>query len=261
MFSTQIYAGTGAAKPQAEGLPRPQPHKFRDRCPLRSIMAIRIHYVDHSTFLLETAGGTTIATDYTGYAGANIIPTAVTMNHAHSSHWTAAPDPAIEHVLRGWKDLDGIPAEHYVDLGDVLIRNITTDIRSGSFGREDNDNSIFLFEVAGLCIGHLGHLHHEPSDAQYALIGRLDVVMAAVDGGLTVDVPTMIRILKRARASVVLPMHWWGRGSLETFVEGMSDEFDVEWRERGPLTVSMQSLPRKPTIIVLQPRPIRAVNE
>jgi hypothetical protein len=22
-------------------------------------------------------------------------------------------------------------------------------------------NSVFIFEVAGLCIGHLGHLHHE----------------------------------------------------------------------------------------------------
>ena len=57
----------------------------------------------------------------------------------------------------------------------MLVRNVTTDIRGGFSGsRIEDNNSIFVFEVAGLCIGHLGHLHHEPSDETYAAIGRLD---------------------------------------------------------------------------------------
>ena len=40
---------------------------------------------------------------------------------------------------------------------------------------ERDGNSIFIFEVAGLCIGHLGHLHHELDEGHYAEIGRLDV--------------------------------------------------------------------------------------
>ena len=81
----------------------------------------------------------------------------------------------------GWRT-GGVPADHYLDLGEMLVRNVTTDIRDrfgGGFRIEDG-NSIFIFEVAGLCVGHLGHLHHEPSDDTYAAIGRLDVVMAAV---------------------------------------------------------------------------------
>ncbi len=66
----------------------------------------------------------------------------------------------------------------------MLVRNVSTDIRSQFGGTEDRGNSIFVFEVAGLCIGHLGHLHHEPNDAQYAALGRLDVVMAPVDGAM-----------------------------------------------------------------------------
>ena len=42
---------------------------------------------------------------------------------------------------------------------DVYIRNVPTDIRNGG-AMEADGNSIFIFEVAGLCIGHLGHLHH-----------------------------------------------------------------------------------------------------
>lgn len=219
---------------------------------------VRLHYVGHSTYVIETAGGLVVATDFTGYVGINIVPDLVTMNHAHDSHWTAFPDPAIKHVLRGWKDENGRPAEHFIDLGEMVVRNITTDIRSGFEGGVKDDNSIFLFEVAGLCIGHLGHLHHEPSNEQYALIGRLDVVMAPVDGGLTVPVDVMVKIMKRARASVILPMHWWGSGSLQRFVDGLGDDFAVEWREdKGPLTISLRSLPHTPTIIVLQPGTIR----
>jgi hypothetical protein len=58
----------------------------------------------------------------------------------------------------------GIPAEHRLDLGDMLVRNVTTDTR-GPFGEgaQRDGNSIFIFEAAGLCIGHLGHLHQIPS--------------------------------------------------------------------------------------------------
>ncbi|MEM8789006.1 MAG: MBL fold metallo-hydrolase [Pseudomonadota bacterium] len=215
---------------------------------------VRINYVDHSTFLIETPSGRGIATDFAGYVGVDVVPDVVTMNNAHSTHWTPNPDPRIEHVLRGWGDGD-TPADHRLTLDDdILIRNVTTDIRSSFTGQRENGNSIFIFEVAGLCIGHLGHLHHEPSEAQYAAIGRLDVVMAPVDGGMTLDLPTMIRVLKRLRASVVLPMHWFGQSTLDRFVAGMSDEFDVEISDGNAITVSLRGLPRQPTVQVLTPR-------
>jgi len=110
----------------------------------------------------------------------------------------------------------------------MLVRNVSTDIRSRYGGAPEADgNSIFIFEVAGLCIGHLGHLHHEPDPAQYATIGRLDVVMAAVDGGLSLDTPTMMKVLTRLRSSVVIPMHWFGRSSLNVFLDGLRGTFDV----------------------------------
>ena len=108
--------------------------------------------------------------------------------------------------------------------------------------------------MAGLCIGHLGHLHHEPSEETYAAIGRLDVVMAAVDGGLTVDIPTMTRIVKRFRSSVVLPMHWFSRNSLERFLTAVSGDFDIDRRRESSLELSLRNLPSRPTVIVLEPQ-------
>lgn len=216
---------------------------------------VRLSYLDHATFLLETTGGLTAATDFTGRLGAvDLVPDVVTMNNAHGTHWTPNPDPRIPHVLRGWGD-GVVPADHYLDLGEMLVRNVTTDVLSG-FPRPDG-NSVFVFEVAGLCIGHLGHLHHAPTPAQYALIGRLDVVMVPVDGGLTLDLPTMMQVVSRLRSSVVLPMHWFSGASLERFLDGMAGEFAIERRAGNWIEVSQATLPSRPTIVVLQPAWLR----
>jgi hypothetical protein len=215
---------------------------------------VRLHYITHASFLIRSHGGLNMVTDYTGYIGSTrMIPDVVTMNHAHDTHWTAFPDPAIPHVLPGWGEF-GAGIEHEVDLGEVLVRNVPTDIRSQFSGVEPKGNSIFIFEMAGLCIGHLGHLHHEPDAEQYAAIGRLDVVMAPVDGGYTLDLPTMMRVLKRLRSSVVIPMHWFSLSALDDFLVGMSDEFAVVEVGGPSLEMSLDRLPSRPTIMVLRPQ-------
>lgn len=221
---------------------------------------VLIHYVAHASFLIRSHGGLNMVTDYTGFTGSlPLIPDVVTMNHAHDSHWTSVPDPAIPHVLPGWGEF-GEGIDHKLDLDEVLIRNVSTDIRSQWSGIEKEGNSIFIFEMAGLCIGHLGHLHHEPDAGQYAAIGRLDVVMAPVDGGYTLSQPAMIRVLKRLKSSIVIPMHWFSGFALEDFLDGMKDEFAIVRLEEPALTVSVDRLPSRPTIMVLRPAYLRAAQ-
>jgi L-ascorbate metabolism protein UlaG (beta-lactamase superfamily) len=227
-------------------------HKASFRAPVAA-HAVRISYIHHASFLIQSHDGIDVVTDYTGFLGAtDFVPDVVTMNHAHSTHWTANPDPAIPHVLPGWGPY-GLGIEHHLDLGGMLVRNVSTDIRSFG-GVEEKGNSIFVFEVAGLCIGHLGHLHHEPNPAQYAALGRMDVVMAAVDGGTSLDVPTMMRVLRSLKAQVVIPMHWFESWTLEAFLTGMSDDYLIERDAGSSLTVSLRDLPKQPTIKVLTPR-------
>lgn len=242
------------------GLAFVQPAAWQD--PLADEFTVRLSYIDHSMYLIQTHGGLSAITDYTGFIGATtLVPDVVTMNNAHDSHWTPFPNRNITHVLPGWRQ-KGQPAEYHLDLGEVLIRNVTTDIRDqfGGGTRIKDNNSIFVFEVGGLCIGHLGHLHHEPTDEQFAALGRLDVVMAAVDGGLTVDTATMVRIVKRLKSSIVLPMHWFSRNSLDAFLAGVARDFSIERRSESEIEVSLRTLPSRPTVIVLQPRFLATVD-
>ena len=216
--------------------------------------SVLIRYLDHASFAIVTADGTVAVTDYTGYLGTqDVVPDVVTMNSAHTSHWTATPDPRIPHVLKGWPE-NGRPAEHRLDLGAMLVRNVTTDTR-GPFGEGAmrDGNSIFIFETAGLCIGHLGHLHQIPSDEQYAAIGRLDVVMVPVDGGYTMQLSDMEGVVRRLRASVVIPMHWFSPETLQAFLREMAPEFAVVETGGAQVALSRHDLPSQPTILVLEP--------
>ncbi len=214
---------------------------------------VTITNVGHSTFRIETEQGVVIATDYFGASGEGRLPDVVTMNKAHETHFTDFPNPAIPHVLRGWNPAGAGPAEHLLKLGDVTIRNVTTDIR-GWGAPEKDGNSIFVFEVADLCIGHLGHLHHRLTEAHYALLGRLDIVMAPVDGSFTLEIGKMIAVLKTLKARLVLPMHAFGQTSLTRFLDGMKDEFEIVVHDRRTITVSLDTLPSRPTVMVLPTR-------
>lgn len=211
---------------------------------------VTITFVGHSTFRVETPGGVIIATDYAGFSGAGPVPTVVTMNHAHSSHYTDYPDPSIEHVLRGW-DPAGGKADHHLIVDDVLIRNVTTDIRSWGGEAQLDGNSIFIFEVADLCIGHLGHLHQRLEGDHIALIGRLDVVMVPVDGVYTMSQDAVVDVVNLLRTRIVLPMHYFSGFRLNQFLAGLPDDFAIDIRSEPTMRVSLASLPREPTVVVL----------
>lgn len=211
---------------------------------------VRLSYVGHSTFLIETPRGIRIATDYNDYVRPAVIPEVVTMNRAHSTHYTNSPDPSIRHVLRGWNP-DGGAAQHDITVEDVRVRNIPTNIRSYSGGTDVWGNSIFVFEVANLCIGHLGHLHHTLTTQQLAQIGQLDIVLVPVDGSFTLDVAGMIEVLKALKAPLMIPMHYFSSFTLERFMHDARQVFEVETSEVPTVVVSRTSLPKTPKILVL----------
>ena len=211
----------------------------------------RITYIGHATFLLESPQGVHIATDYNNYVRPAIIPDIVTMNHAHDTHYTDHPDPAIKYVLRGWGPSSDKPAIWDVQYRDVRVRNVPTNIRSFGGTTEKYGNSIFIFEMANLCIAHLGHLHHTLTKQQLDEIGRVDVVMAPVDGSLTLDLDGMMEVLAALKPQLIIPMHFFDQYTLGRFLDRARENWDVERAEVPTVIVSRATLPAKPKVLVL----------
>jgi L-ascorbate metabolism protein UlaG (beta-lactamase superfamily) len=211
---------------------------------------VRLTYVGHSTFLIESPHLVRIATDYNDYVKPPMRPDIVTMNHAHTTHYTNAPDPGIRFVLRGWND-DGSPAHHDISFQDVRVRNVPTNIRDWAGGTEHHGNSIFLFEVAQLCIAHLGHLHHTLTKQQLDDIGRLDVVLAPVDGTYTLDLDGMMEVLQALKAPLTIPMHYFSAFTLERFLDRARASWEVSINETPSIRLSRANLPKDPKVLVL----------
>jgi len=217
---------------------------------------VRLTFLGHATFLIESPQLVRIATDYNDYVKSPVLPDIVTMNHAHNTHYTDYPDPAIKYVLRGWGDSSDEPANWDLKYRDVRVRNVPTNIRSfyGSGTTERYGNSIFIFEIANLCIAHLGHLHHTLTQQQLDEIGRVDVVMAPVDGSYTLDLDGMMEVLTALKAPLIIPMHYYGQYILDRFLDRARKLWDVEMAEIPSVVVSKATLPATGRVLVLPGR-------
>jgi L-ascorbate metabolism protein UlaG (beta-lactamase superfamily) len=173
------------------------------------------------------------------------------MNHAHTTHYTDRPDPAIKHVLRGWAN-DERPARIDLRVKDVRVRNVPTNIRRwDGNGTERHGNSIFIFEIAGLCIAHLGHLHHTLTQQQLDEIGRVDVVLVPVDGSYTLDLEGMIEVLRALKARLMIPMHYFSAYTLDRFLSRVRQDWEVEISAVPSVILAKSTLPAKPKLLVL----------
>src|SRR5580704_17078933 len=100
-----ITAAAAQDTPRSECLamsgapPRVTPASFRQAAAATNEVAIT--YAGHSTYFIDTPGGVRIATDFSGAYTAGRLPDIVTMNRAHSTHYSLIPDPLITHVFQG----------------------------------------------------------------------------------------------------------------------------------------------------------------
>ncbi|WP_038358917.1 MBL fold metallo-hydrolase [Bosea sp. UNC402CLCol] len=256
LLATLAFALLATAHARAQSNePGCRPEMASYRLPIQRVQLAkdeaRLTFVGHATFLIETPGGVKIATDYNDYVRPPVTPDIATMNKAHSTHYSNRPDPAIKLILRGWDPEGKGAAKHDVTFGDVRVRNVPTNIRTYDGGTDYDGNSIFVFEIGDLCIAHLGHLHHPLEPGHLRALGRVDVVLFPVDGSYTLDQEGMLEVLKSLQARVMIPMHFFGGGTLERFLSRTKGLWPVERRDTSSITVSKAALPATPTVIVL----------
>ena len=212
---------------------------------------VRLTFIGHASFLIESPQLVRIVTDYNDYQKSPVLPDIVTMNHAHDTHYTDHSDPAIKYVLRGWGPTPDEPAVWDLKYRDVRVRNVPTNIRDWSGGTERYGNSIFVFEISNMCITHLGHLHHTLTQQQLNEIGRADVVMAPVDGNYTLDLDGMMEVLTALKAQIIIPCIF----SAGTRSTGSSNGRASNGRSRRldipSVVVSKTTLPKSPKVLVL----------
>ena len=166
-----------------------------------------------SCFLLESAGGARIVMDpiptNIGYLPpADLRADAVTISHEHPDHTNLALLQGKPRVLRGltadrkgWMKIDE-------KVKDIAVRTVGV-YHDTKRGADLGLDTVFIFEIGGVRIAHLGDLGHPLTDQQISAIGSVDVVLVPVGGASTIDAQEATHIVDQIRPRlIVIPMHF-----------------------------------------------------
>ena len=216
---------------------------------------MKIQWLGHAAFLLETQDGVRIVMDpyesgaYGGALGYGPIDTAadiVTVSHdQHEDHnypSTVKGDPVItkgagEDTVKG-----------------IEIKRVHT-FHDDSQGSERGENYVFCLKADGMLVCHMGDLGHVLSDDQVAEIGRPDVMLLPVGGTFTVGPEEASQVADQLKPRVVIPMHYktpkcaFPLEEVDAFLKGKAKVKKV-----GDSTVEIlkDSLPEQTEIVVLE---------
>jgi L-ascorbate metabolism protein UlaG (beta-lactamase superfamily) len=254
LFTPTQLPGTNMTQPCALGMvERPGAARlWRANAPGLPLEAgnLRLTYLGHSSFLIETPGGASAVSDYNGVHRPPYVSDVVTMNNAHSTHFTDVLDPAIGHVLRGWSY--GSIGRHDISVKDLRVFNVPTNLTTlGSVTQ--NGNSIFVYQAANLCIAHLGHLHHLVGAENARAMGRIDVLLIPIDGGSTMSHIEAVEAVAEIAPRLVVPMHYHWRGAAEGFVAAIAGRYPVRTSPSRTIMLNRRDLPA--TTEILFPTP------
>jgi len=224
----------------------------------------QLQWLGHSAFLLTSSQGTKVLIDppsaSTGYAIAPIAGVdAVLVTHEHSDHNNVALATGSPLILRGlsatgWNTIDQ-------RVKDIRIYSISPAIpiyHDTQQGAQRGRNTIFVLEVDGLRLAHLGDLGHVLTPEIVQAMGAVDVVMIPVGGFYTIDAAgatTVVGQLNNPR--VVIPMHYktearptWPGTGVDLFLEGKT----VQRPNSTTIGLSRSALPAQSTVVVLNYR-------
>jgi L-ascorbate metabolism protein UlaG (beta-lactamase superfamily) len=175
--------------------------------------AAKLTWYGQACFLLESAGGTRVVMDpipgAIGYTPpADLKADVVTVSHEHGDHNNVALVQGKPKVLRGLTEDKKGWVRVNEKAGDVAIRSVGV-YHDEEKGAKRGLNAVFVFEVAGVRIAHLGDLGHLLDDKQVSAIGNVDVVLIPVGGFFTIDARQATRVVDQLRPRlIVVPMHY-----------------------------------------------------
>jgi L-ascorbate metabolism protein UlaG (beta-lactamase superfamily) len=188
---------------------------------------LKIHYLGHSSFLLQFDNGVNIVTDYGHYNAwvewgwdspihdiGELVPDVMTYSHFHEDHYDPDRIPeGVQHILSEFDSL--------------IINGIEIKpIRVCENNINNEDNSAYLFTYKGQKFLHLGdaqsqimNINNESVSSQikHIIPDSLDILFMTIDGPqqFMEEAELFVDLLKPRR---IIPMHDWTIGYKKEFL-------------------------------------------
>ncbi len=206
-----------------------------------------ITWLGHSCFRIRGSQAVIITDPYPPDLGYSLgKPTAriVTVSHQHPSH-------SYVQGVSGEPKLVIRPGEY--EISGVLIIGIPT-FHDAEGGGKRGKNTVYLMEVDGITVCHLGDLGHVLTAEQVEEIDDVDVLLLPVGGVSTINASMAAEVIRQLEPKVVVPMHHKTPvlnrelGPVEKFLK----EMGIERLDSQPkLSLTPSSLPASTQVFLL----------
>ena len=206
-----------------------------------------ITWLGHSCFRIKGSQAIIITDPFPpelGYTLGKQTANIITLSHQHPSHSYAQGIGGEPKIIKG-------PGEY--EISGILIIGIAT-FHDNQRGQVRGKNTVYVMEIDGVSVCHLGDLGHVLSTEQVEEIGGVDVLFLPVGGGSTINAAIAAEVILQLEPNAVIPMHY-----KTPAIKRELDSVDVFLKEMGmgqieprpKLTLSKSNLPLSTQVFLL----------
>jgi L-ascorbate metabolism protein UlaG (beta-lactamase superfamily) len=209
---------------------------------------MEIDWFGHACFRLRGKDGTVITDPYSkeiGLSFARPRGDIVTISHDHPGH-------NFEKGVKGDPKVIGGPGEY--EIKNIFVTGIPT-AHDKKGGKDRGANTVYVFDMDGLTICHLGDLGHVPTQPQAEAFGNVNVLLVPVGGVATIGAGEAAEIVSMLEPQIVIPMHF-AHPDLKFKLDAATkffNEMGIKAPAQVPsLKVTKDSLPEETQVVLLE---------
>lgn len=206
-----------------------------------------ITWLGHSCFRIKSNNAVIITDPFPPDIGYNLgkqTVNIVTVSHPHPSH-------SYDKGIGGDYRLVKGPGEY--EISGVLILGINT-YHDSVKGQSRGKNTVYLMEVDGVAICHLGDIGHVLGDKEVEEMGNVDMLLVPVGGVSTINAAMAAEIIRKLEPKVVIPMHYktpQTSRDLEPVDDFLKEMGQTQVEPRPRFNFSRTNLPLSTQVVVL----------
>lgn len=211
---------------------------------------VKIRWLGHACFEITAPSGITVVTDpfdeQVGYPLPAVSADVVTVSHNHFDHNNVSVVKGNPRVFKG-------PGTH--EAHGITAKGVAT-FHDEAGGRKRGKNTVFVFDVGGVRLCHLGDLGHVLTEEQVREIGPVDVLLVPVGGVYTIGAEQAKSVAAQLKPRIIVPMHYltpdlkFELEPPERFLAGMKN---VE-RAKNTFEIPVSHVPGEARTVVMEYR-------
>lgn len=214
-----------------------------------------ITFLGHASFRLKgkTAALVTdpFSPEMVGLKFPKVSAEIVTISHGHEDHNQVDLVKGVKRVING-------PGEY--EIQGVSIMGFAS-FHDDKKGQLRGKNTIYVIEIDGLRLAHLGDLGHKLNEKTVEEMGGIDVLMVPVGGVYTINASEAAEVVRAIEPNITIPMHYQMDGLKREAFEKLTGlkpflaDVGLTVDKTNKLSVKRSTIEEEQKVVVLEKRP------